>query len=67
MHKLGRKTHLLLVIFLFFGFNQSIKSDHHGLGEFEDHKYDTPKTTQGAIRAPQSASISVEVIYGSPK
>ena len=45
-------------------FNPSANADHHELGEFEDHRHDTPTTTEGAKRAPQSATISSEVIYG---
>lgn len=45
-------------------FNQSVNSDHHGLGEFEDHKHDSPVTTKAAMRAPESDTRSSEVIYG---
>lgn len=45
-------------------FNQSVNSDHHGLGEFEDHKHDSPITTKAAMRAPESDTRSSEVIYG---
>ena len=59
------KTIILLVtICLVSTFNPSANADHHELGEFEDHRHDTPITTEGAKRAPQSATISSEVIYG---
>ena len=55
---------LLATICLVSTFNPSANADHHELGEFEDHRHDTPTTTEGAKRAPQSATISSEVIYG---
>ena len=59
------KTIILLVtICLVSIFNPSANADHHELGEFEDHRHDTPTTTEGAKRAPHSATISSEVIYG---
>ena len=59
------KTIILLVtICLVSTLNPSANADHHELGEFEDHRHDTPTTTEGAKRAPQSATISSEVIYG---
>ena len=59
------KTIILLVtICLVSTFNPSANADHHELGEFEDHRHDTPTTTEGAKRAPHSATISSEVIYG---
>jgi len=62
---LKNKTIILLVtICLVSIFNPSANADHHELGEFEDHRHDTPTTTEGAKRAPQSATISSEVIYG---
>ncbi len=54
----------LSAIFLMLTFNQSVNSDHHGLGEFEDHKHDSPITTKAAMRAPESDTRSSEVIYG---
>ena len=54
----------LTAIFLMLTFNQSVNSDHHGLGEFEDHKHDSPLTTKAAMRAPESDTRSSEVIYG---
>ena len=54
----------LTAIFLMLTFNQSVNSDHHGLGEFEDHKHDSPITTKAAMRAPESDTRSSEVIYG---
>jgi len=62
---LKNKTIILLVtICLVSTFNPSANADHHELGEFEDHRHDIPTTTEGAKRAPQSATISSEVIYG---
>jgi|TARA_B110000263_G_scaffold244170_1_gene251832 carboxymethylenebutenolidase len=62
---LKNKTIILLVtICLVSTFNPSANADHHELGEFEDHRHDTPTTTEGAKRAPHSATISSEVIYG---
>ena len=59
------KTIILLVtICLVSIFNPSANADHHELGEFEDHRHDTPTTTEGAKRALHSATISSEVIYG---
>lgn len=59
------KTIILLVtICLVSTFNPSANADHHELGEFEDHRHDTPTTTEGAKRAPQRTTISSEVIYG---
>ena len=54
----------LTAIFLMLTFNQSVNSDHHGLGEFEDHKHDSPVTTKAAMRAPESDTTSSEIIYG---
>ena len=54
----------LTAIFLMLTFNQSVNSDHHGLGEFEDHKHDSPVPTKAAMRAPESDTRSSEVIYG---
>ena len=54
----------LTAIFLMLTFNQSVNSDHHGLGDFEDHKHDSPITTKAAMRAPESDTRSSEVIYG---
>tara|TARA_B100001146_G_scaffold43021_1_gene36694 strand:- start:212 stop:979 length:768 start_codon:yes stop_codon:yes gene_type:complete len=34
------------------------------LGEFADHKYDTPVSTEGAMRAPAAKVVSTEVVYG---
>jgi len=62
---LKNKTILsLTAIFLMLTFNQSVNSDHHGLGDFEDHKHDSPITTKAAMRAPESDTRSSEIIYG---
>jgi len=55
---------LLLTICLIFTFSQPTHSDHHGFGEFEEHRHDKPITTEGAMRLPDSSTISSEVIYG---
>ena len=50
--------------FLVIGFSQSISSMEMDLGEFADHKYDTPVSTEGAMRAPAAKVVSTEVVYG---
>ena len=49
--------------FLFF-ITQSATGSSIDLGEFEDHKHDSPVTTKAAMRAPESDTRSSEVIYG---
>ena len=50
--------------FLVIGFSQPISSMEMDLGEFTDHKYDTPVSTEGAMRAPAAKVASTEVVYG---
>ena len=50
--------------FLVIGFSQPISSMEMDLGEFADHKYDTPVSTEGAMRAPAAKVVSTEVVYG---
>ena len=50
--------------FLVVGFFQPISSMEMDLGEFADHKYDTPVSTEGAMRAPAAKIESTEVMYG---
>ena len=55
---------ILIFSLLILSLNQNNVQADMFLGEFEDHRHDTPTATQGAKRAPQSATISSEVIYG---
>jgi len=50
--------------FLASGFFQPVSSLEMDLGEFADHKYDTPVSTEGAMRAPAAKVESTEVVYG---
>ena len=50
--------------FLVIGFSQPISSMEMDLGEFAEHKYDTPVSTEGAMRAPAAKVESTEVMYG---
>ena len=50
--------------FLAIGFSQPVSSMEMDLGEFADHKYDTPVSTEGAMRAPAAKVESTEVVYG---
>ena len=49
---------------LVVGFSQPISSMEMDLGEFAEHKYDTPVSTEGAMRAPAAKVVSTEVLYG---
>jgi len=49
---------------LAIGFSQPIASMEMDLGEFAEHKYDTPVSTEGAQRAPVAKVESTEVVYG---
>ena len=49
---------------LAIGFFQPVSSLEMDLGEFVDHKYDTPISTEGAQRAPVAKVDSAEIIYG---
>ena len=58
------KYHLIYLLALSITMSQiSYALDQH-LGEFEDHRDDTPATSEGAMRDPQGTTISSEVIYG---
>ena len=50
--------------FVTIGFFQPIYSMDMDLGEFVDHKYDTPISTEGAQRKPLAKVDSAEIIYG---
>ena len=50
--------------FLVIGFSQPVSSMEMDLGEFAEHKYDTPVSTEGAMRAPAAKVESTEVMYG---
>jgi carboxymethylenebutenolidase len=50
--------------FLTIGFSQPTSSMEIDLGEFADHRYDTPVSTEGAQRAPVAKVESGEIIYG---
>ena len=50
--------------FLVVGFSQPISSMEMDLGEFAEHKYDTPVSTEGALRVPAAKVESTEVVYG---
>ena len=49
---------------LTIGFSQPISSMEMDLGEFAEHKYDTPVSTEAAMRAPAAKVESTEVVYG---
>ena len=50
--------------FLAIGFSQPTLSMKMDLGEFTDHQYDKPVSTEGAQRAPVAKVESTEVVYG---
>ena len=50
--------------FLVIGFSQPVSSMEMDLGEFAEHKYDTPVSTEGAMRAPAAKVESTEIVYG---
>jgi len=50
--------------FVAIGFSQPALSMKMDLGEFTDHQYDTPVSTEGAQRAPVAKVESGEIIYG---
>jgi len=50
--------------FVAIGFSQPTSSMEIDLGEFADHRYDTPVSTEGAMRAPAAKVESTEVMYG---
>ena len=58
------KYYLVCLLALFLTMSQISYGLGQRLGEFEDLRHDSPTTTEGAMRAPQIATISTEVIYG---
>ena len=50
--------------FLAIGFFQPVSSMEMDLGEFADHKNDTPVSTEGAMRAPLGIIEHGEIVYG---
>ena len=50
--------------FVAIGLSQPTPSMEINLGEFADHRYDTPVSTEGAQRAPVAKVVSTEVVYG---
>ena len=53
-----------ITLLLILGINQSAYSEQQSLGEFEDHRYDSPVTSTGAMRAAEDTVQSSEIIYG---
>ena len=53
-----------ITLLLILGINQSAHSEQQRLGEFEDHRYDSPVTSTGAMRATEDTVQSSEIIYG---
>ncbi|MCS5658778.1 MAG: dienelactone hydrolase family protein [Dehalococcoidia bacterium] len=64
MRTAGKQLTFTLWCFLTIGFSQTASSMEIDLGEFADHKYDTPVSTEGAQRAPVAKVVSTEVVYG---
>ena len=64
MRLASKQLTFTLWCFLVIGFSQPISSMEMDLGEFADHKYDTPVSTEGAMRAPAAKVESTEVVYG---
>ena len=60
----SKQLTVTLWCFLAIGFSQPVSSMEMDLGEFADHKYDTPVSTEGAMRAPAAKVESTEVMYG---
>ena len=50
--------------FLAIGFSQPVSSMEMDLGEFADHKNDTPVSTEGSMRAPLGIVEHGEIVYG---
>ena len=50
--RIASKLTIVLCCFLVIGFPQPVSSMEMDLGEFTDHKYDTPVSTEAAMRAP---------------
>ena len=53
-----------ITLLLILGINQSAYSEQQSLREFEDHRYDSPVTSTGAMRATEDTVQSSEIIYG---
>ena len=64
MRTASKQLTFTLWCFLAIGFSQPISSMEIDLGEFADHRYDTPVSTEGAQRAPVAKVESTEVVYG---
>ena len=64
MRTASKQLTFTLWCFLVIGFSQPISSMEMDLGEFADHKYDTPVSTEGAMRAPAAKVESTEIVYG---
>ena len=64
MRTASKQLTFTLWCFLAIGFSQTTPSMEIDLGEFADHKYDTPISTEGAQRAPVAKVQSTEIIYG---
>jgi len=60
----SKQLTVTLWCFLAIGFSQPVSSMEMDLGEFADHKYDTPVSTEGAMRAPAAKVESNEIVYG---
>ena len=64
MRTASKQLTFTLWCFLAIGFSQPISSMEIDLGEFADHRYDTPVSTEGAKRVPVAKVESTEVVYG---
>ena len=64
MRTASKQLTFTLWCFLAIGFSQPTLSMKMDLGEFTDHQYDTPISTEGAQRAPAAKVESTEVVYG---
>ena len=60
-------THSLKLAFfslLTFGFSQALFAIDLNFGDFEEHRYDTPVSTEGAKKAPVGKVATNAIIYG---
>ena len=60
-------THSLKLAFfslLTFGFSQALFAIDLNFGDFEEHRYDTSVSTEGAKRAPVGKVTTNAIIYG---
>ena len=64
MRTASKRLTFTLWCFLAIGFSQTTPSMEINLGEFTDHKNDTPISTEGAQRTPVATVDSAEIIYG---